>query len=88
MKAGAISCGEYQTEESIKKGQARIAVVATDASANTKKKMHNMCDFRNVPCYEYGTKEELGHCIGKEQRSSLTVNNEGLAKKLETQLTL
>ena len=41
-----------------------------------------MCDFYNVPIRFFKSREELGHCIGKEFRASLAVTNEGLAAKI------
>lgn len=77
-----IVSGEFMTEKSIKSYQAVLVIVATDASDNTKKMFRNMCDFHKVPYYEYGTKEELGHCMGKEFRASLAVTNQGFANSI------
>ena len=59
-----------------------MVIVATDASDNTKKKFRNMCEFYEVPMYECGIKDVLGHSIGKEFRASLAVNDEGLAQAI------
>ena len=63
-----------------------LAIVGTDASANTKKNFRDMCSFYHVPYYEYGTKEELGHAMGKEMRASLAVTDAGFAKTLNRYL--
>jgi len=76
-KAHAIASGEFMTENKIKAGKAALVIIAEDASDNTKKMFRNMCDFHHVLMYEYGTKEELGHAIGKEMRASLALTNEG-----------
>lgn len=82
MRAGKISSGEFQTEESVKGGQAFLVVIASDASDNTKKKFTNMCEFYEVPLLIYSKKEDLGHFIGKEFRASLAVTDKGLADKI------
>ena len=41
-------------------------VVAAEASDNTRKKFRNMCEYYQVPFYEFGEKTELGNAIGKE----------------------
>ena len=79
MRAGKIASGEFKTEESVKASKARLVVIASDASDNTKKKFMNMCTFYEVPYIVYSNKEELGHYIGRECRASLAVNDEGLA---------
>lgn len=87
-KAGSVQSGEFCTENAIKSGKAALVIVAQDASDNTKKKFENMCEFRQIPFAVYGTKEELGHHIGKEFRASLAVTNEGIANTLQKQLDI
>lgn len=53
-KAGKTASGEFCTEKEVKTGMAELVIVAEDASANTKKKFKNMCDFYEVPIYFYG----------------------------------
>ena len=79
MRGRNLVSGEFQTEEAVKTGSAMLVIVATDASANTRKLFHDKCSFYEVPVYEYGTKEELGRAIGKDIRSSLAVCDAGLA---------
>ncbi len=79
-KARKVVSGEFMTESSVKSGDAMLVLVAEDASDNTKKKFTNMCEFYNVPIRIYGTKDELGHAMGKEFRASLAVTDKGLAK--------
>lgn len=85
-KAGRVVSGEFMTEKAVKEGTAALVIVGTDASANTTKNFRDMCTFYKVPCYSYGTKEELGHAMGKEMRASLAVIDEGFAKSLKKHL--
>lgn len=85
-KAGRTVSGEFMTEKAVKAGNARLVFVGTDASVNTKKNFRNMCEFYRVPYFEYGTKEELGHAMGKEMRASLAVIDDGFAKSLKKHL--
>ena len=79
MKAGRIVSGEFACEKAIKEGLASLCIVATDASDNTKKSFSNSCEFYDVKYVEYGTKESLGHAIGKEYRASIVVCDENLS---------
>ena len=45
-----------------------------------------MTSFYEVPIYFYGSKEDLGRCIGKQFRASLAVTDENLAKAVESKL--
>lgn len=88
-KAGKVVSGEFSTEKAIKSGKAYLVMVAEDASENTKKEFSDSCSYYQVPFVIYGTKETLGHCIGKQMRASLAVIDEGfgreIAKKMESQ---
>jgi len=79
-RAGRIASGEFQTETAVKSGTAYLVVVAEDASDNTKKLFHDKGSFYKVPVIMLGTKEELGHAIGKEFRASLAILDEGFSK--------
>ncbi len=85
-KSGNIASGEFSTEKAVKSKKAFLVVVSEEASENTKKMFRNMTDFYHVPMYVFGTKEELGHYIGKEFRASLAVTDENLAKAVEKNL--
>lgn len=74
--------GEFMTEKAVKSGKACLVIVADDASDNTKKEFTDMCAFYHVPIFIYGTKEELGHAMGKAMRASLAVTDEGFSKSL------
>lgn len=86
MKAGKIASGEFSVEKAVKTGKAYVVIVSMEASANTKKKFRNMCEFYHVPYYEFADKTELGGAIGKEFRASVAVLDENLARALENQL--
>jgi ribosomal protein L7Ae-like RNA K-turn-binding protein len=82
MKAGKVVSGEFATDKGVKTGKASLVIVSEDASDNTKKMFSNMCEFYKVPIFYYGTKDELGHSIGKAMRSSLAITDENFANSL------
>ena len=85
-KSGNVVSGEFSTEKAVKTGHAFLVIVSEEASANTNKMFTNMTDFYEVPMYVFGTKEELGRCIGKEFRASLAITDENLANAVEAKL--
>ena len=85
-KSGNVVSGEFSTEKAVKSGTAYLVIVSEEASANTNKMFTNMTDFYEVPMYVFGTKEELGRCIGKEFRASLAIIDENLANAVESKL--
>lgn len=86
QRAGAVKSGGFMTENTIKDGKSFLCIVASDASDNTKKQFEDMCKYYKVPYIAYGTKESLGHAIGKEFRASLCVTNENLANGIKNKL--
>ncbi len=82
VRSGNLASGEYAVEKAVKSGSAKLVIVSGDASDNTVKLFDNMCRFYEVPMFRYGTKEELGHAMGKEVRASLAVTEEGFAKSI------
>ena len=85
-KAGKIASGEFMTEKSVKEGRASLVIVSEEASDNTRKMFLNLCTYYKVPMYLFGTKEELGHAMGKEFRASLAVLDSGFSKALVKQM--
>lgn len=85
-KAGKIQSGEFSTEKAVKSGRACLCLVSEEASENTKKMFRNMCTYYEVPYYEFGTKEELGHATGKQMRASLAVVDPGFSKAIRKQI--
>ena len=78
-KARKVSGGEFAVEKAVKSYNAFLVIVATDASDNTKKKFSDMCSYYETPIIFYSSKEEIGHCIGKEYRASLAILDENFA---------
>ena len=77
-----VVSGEFMTEKSVKEGSAKLVIVAGDASDNTKKEFRDMCSYYKVPYYELADKNELGQCMGKEMRASLSILDDGFAKSI------
>jgi ribosomal protein L7Ae-like RNA K-turn-binding protein len=85
-KAGKTVSGEFSVEKAVKEGKAKMVIISEEASENTRKKFTNTCTFYNVPIYFYGTKEEIGHFMGKEFRASMAILDEGFKKAIEKEL--
>ena len=88
MKAGKVASGEFSTEKAIKGKKARLVFISEDASENTRKMFANMCTYYQVPVCIFGKKDELGHAIGRELRSSLAILDEGFASALVKQMNM
>ncbi len=86
MKAGKLSSGEVGTQQSITSGKAKLVIISQDASENTTNDFKNKCDYYKVPYVVFGDKENLGRAIGKSERTSLVVCDNGFAKAFREKL--
>ena len=86
MRAGHVVSGEFMTEKAIRDGDARLVIVAEDASDNTKKKFSDSCKYYKIAYALYGDKEMLGNAIGKQFRASLAVTDKGFAASISKNL--
>ncbi len=82
-KAGKIVHGEANVKEAIRAGNASIVIIASDTGANTLKSITDSCAYYNVTYHLAGTKEELGHSIGKSFCAAIAVCDDGFAKSIE-----
>lgn len=68
--------------EAIRKRTAKLVIVSEDASDNTTKQFSDKCKYYNIPIVIFGLKDDIGHAIGKEVRTSLVITDKGLADAL------
>lgn len=80
MRAGKLALGEEGALQAVRSGQARLVVMAEDASDNTRKKFQDKCNHYHVDLVECFSRYELGAAIGKEARVLVAVMDSGLAK--------
>lgn len=81
-RAGRIESGHFAVEKAVKSFRAYLVILAGDAQKNTEKSFGNMCLFYEVPMRHYGSREALGHAIGKEYRSCIAVTDRGFAESM------
>ena len=81
-RAGAVDSGGFAVEKAVKSMKAELVILSADAQKNTVKQFTNMCEFYKVPLRYYGTKDALGHAIGRGERSSVAVRDKGFAGSL------
>ncbi|WP_434311284.1 L7Ae/L30e/S12e/Gadd45 family ribosomal protein [Hominifimenecus sp. rT4P-3] len=85
-RARHVESGEFCTERAVKRGNAKLVLVASDASENTKKAVRDMCTYYHTEWLVFGEKESLGHAIGKSARACLALMDQGLADAVKEQL--
>lgn len=71
--------GVDRVREAVKKGSVRVAVVAADASPNSRQKLDGLLSARGVPTLEMASAASLGQVAGKETTAVIGVVDAQLA---------
>ena len=74
-RAGKVVTGAEIVESAVKKGKARLVVIATDISENGRKAITDTCKYYKVKYIECGLKEDLGRYTGSESRAVISIND-------------
>jgi large subunit ribosomal protein L7Ae len=87
-KSGKIKKGTNEVTKALERGTAKLVVYASDV--NPKEIiMHlpHLAKEKNIPCFEAGTREELGNISGINiPTTALAIINEGDAKAIIKEL--
>ncbi|WP_019003803.1 L7Ae/L30e/S12e/Gadd45 family ribosomal protein [Cohnella laeviribosi] len=79
MRAGKLVTGEEFVLKAIRSGDAKLVLLAGDASELTRKKVEDKCGSYNVPLLIGYTRYELGGAVGKPERVLFAVTDRGFA---------
>lgn len=82
QKAGKIASGDAKVQKTVKAGQAKLLIVASDASELTQKSYRDMASFYHVQLIAKFTKDQLGLAVGKGKRAALVVMDDGFSKAM------
>lgn len=85
-RARKICSGGDSVMKAIRKNDAKLVLIASDASNRTKKTIQDKCRYYGVNLYTVSNQFELGKAIGKDKRITVAVTDEGFAKKLASLL--
>ncbi len=83
QKAGMLKSGEFACETAFKAREVKLVIVCEDASDNTKKKFSQKAFFYERPYYVFGSKAGLAASLGKENRATCVITEQGFASKIE-----
>ena len=79
QRAGAVVPGTSATRRSIRQGDARVVLVARDASSTQLAKIKRTMGKRTVPEVLLGDKATLGAAIGRAPTTAVAVTDASLA---------
>jgi len=81
-RAGAVAPGTDATRRAIRRGEARLVLMAGDASGVQLDKIRKELSNRPIPQVTLGDRATLGAAVGKAPLAAVAVTDESLATRL------
>jgi ribosomal protein L7Ae-like RNA K-turn-binding protein len=85
-RSGNLANGFTAVTINIKKRKAKLVMLSEDLSADSRRKITNLCQSTNTPIYTHGTRDEIGRAIGREESTVIAILDKKFAKIVEEQL--
>jgi ribosomal protein L7Ae-like RNA K-turn-binding protein len=85
-RAGAVAPGTHAVRRAIREGEARLILMAGDASSVQLDKIRTTLYDRTIPQAVLGDRNTLGAAVGLAPLSAVAVTNRSLADKLVAEL--
>lgn len=82
-KAGALTVGSSLSLAAVKDKKAKVLIVATDASENTRAECEKAKGLKNLTVLSLFTKEELGSIVAKEEISVVAVTKKDFSDNVK-----
>lgn len=80
QRAGKAASGDMAVDMAVRKGKAKLLILAEDASVKTQEKYAALTERFGVPCYRLGTRDQLGAALGKAHRAAVAVLSDDFAR--------
>ncbi|MDP5273482.1 L7Ae/L30e/S12e/Gadd45 family ribosomal protein [Chengkuizengella axinellae] len=81
-RAGKCLSGEEKVLSKIRINEAKLVIIAVDASENTTKKFKDKCNSYHVPLIQYKNRSELGQSLGVAERVVIAITDDGFVKMI------
>ncbi len=83
VRAGRAATGTEAVLKTLSHGQTQLVIVAEDTAAGTSRQVETAAARDAVPAIRFGSKTELGHWTGHEERAIVAINDQGFADRLK-----
>jgi ribosomal protein L7Ae-like RNA K-turn-binding protein len=79
-RAGKIASGSDAVTGQIRSGNVKLLIITKDISSNSLDKiLRNITGKDEIPCYSFGSSEELGDALGKPARTVAAITDKSFA---------
>lgn len=82
FRAGLMTSGFDAITLALHQGAVELLIVATDGSEKQRDKLLRIAKEEETAARSFGTAEELGQAIGKDNRIAIAILDQGMGKKL------
>jgi len=86
QRAGVVVKGTEATRDALRKGLARLVVLASDGSDSQQGKVLPLAQARGVPCERLGSMVELGKAVGSGPLASAAVTGARFSEEIRKRL--
>lgn len=85
-RAGAVAKGTGAARQALRKGEARLLIVATDGSETQREKVVPAAQAQGVPWIRWGSMDDLGGALGTGPVAAVAVTRDGFAGEIRKRL--
>lgn len=82
VRARNVVVGVEQVRGAARRGELALAIVAPDASPNSRKKLLPLLTAKRIPLHEGPAAEALGALVGRDTTAAIGVTDRALARGL------
>ncbi|OQX88030.1 hypothetical protein B6D60_02740 [candidate division KSB1 bacterium 4484_87] len=86
QKGRMLEVGKTAVLILIKRKKAALVIVALDSSEKLKREVELECRRFSIPLYLFGSKDQLGEILGRDEVAVIAVSNKNLASELKKYL--
>ena len=85
-RARALAAGTDAVRDAVRSGEARVVLLARDASSTQLEKIARTMNDRSIPTATVGDRDTLGAAVGLAPLSAVAVTNASLAERVVVEL--
>jgi ribosomal protein L7Ae-like RNA K-turn-binding protein len=85
-RAGALAKGTDAARVALRRGEARLLILADDGSEAQREKVLPLARSRNVPWVSPGSRAQIGAAVGAGPLTALAVTEDGFARRIREML--
>jgi len=86
FRAGKLLTGHDEILRALKEGKGNLLILTEDISDRTGKEYISTAEKSDVEIRRFGTKEALGHAVGKTARPAVLVTEAGFGKTISKKI--